>query len=165
MTTAASGSDPVLCNTRPAVPVDRRPAARTRITGAVKPGGATEQQIHPVHSVGRQTLSAWRTPDTGGPSTVAGAPKFFVEPLGVSKWDDTFHHDSRYDVAKTLELYDALYRSVPTRADLEAGTRVAQATANDSDDYLEALEASQGSSVLVDDAAYASGLAESLSPS
>ena len=37
--------------------------------------------------------------------------------------------------------------------------------ANDSDDYLEALEASQGSSVLVDDAAYASGLAESLSPS
>jgi|EP01049_Picozoa_sp_SAG25_P001772 hypothetical protein len=74
MTTAASGSDPVLCNTRPAVPVDRRPAARTRITGAVKPGGATEQQIHPVHSVGRQTLSAWRTPDTGGPSTVAGVP-------------------------------------------------------------------------------------------
>ena len=49
--------------------------------------------------------------------------------------------------------------------DLEAETRVAQATTNDSDDYLEALEASQGSSVLVDDAAYASGLAESLSPS
>jgi hypothetical protein len=97
--------------------------------------------------------------------SLPSAFKFFVEPLGVSKWDDTFHHDSRYDVAKTLELYDALYRSVPTRADLEAGTRVAQATANDSDDYLEALEASQGSSVLVDDAAYASGLAESLSPS
>ena len=92
--------------------------------------------------------------------SLPGAFKFFVEPLGVSKWADTFHHDSRYDVAKTLELYDALYRSVPTRADLEA-----QATADDSDDYLEALEASQGSSVLVDDAAYASGLAESLSPS
>ena len=89
-----------------------------------------------------------------------GAFELFVEPLGVSKWDDTFHHDSRYDVSKTLELYDALYRSVPTRADLEA-----QATADDSDDDLEALEASQGSSVLVDDAAYASGLAESLSPS
>eukprot|EP01049_Picozoa_sp_SAG25_P017043 SAG25_NODE_4208_length_864_cov_1.499346_1_plen_238_part_10 len=45
--------------------------------------------------------------------SLPGAFKFFVEPLGVSKWADTFHHDSRYDVAKTLELYDALYRSVP----------------------------------------------------
>eukprot|EP01047_Picozoa_sp_COSAG01_P055563 COSAG01_NODE_6200_length_3797_cov_318.655760_6_plen_115_part_01 len=88
--------------------------------------------------------------------SLPGAFELFVEPLGVSKWDDTFHHESRYDVAKTLELYDALYRSVPTRADLEAEARAAQATADDSDDYLEALEASQGSSVLVDDAAYAS---------
>jgi hypothetical protein len=104
----------------------------------------------------------WRSLDTDGYYAISlpGAFELFVEPLGVSKWDDTFHHDSRYDVSKTLELYDALYRSVPTRADLEA-----QATADDSDDYLEALEASQGSSVLVDDAAYASGLAESLSPS
>ena len=52
--------------------------------------------------------------------------KLFVEPLGISKWDDTFHHDSKYDVAKTLEVYDALYRSVPTRADLEAEARAAQ---------------------------------------
>ena len=76
----------------------------------------------------------------------------FVEPLGVSKWDDTLHHDSRYDVAKTLELYDALYRSVPTRADLEAKARAAQATADDSDDDSD------------DNLNHASDLAESLQP-
>eukprot|EP01047_Picozoa_sp_COSAG01_P021746 COSAG01_NODE_1271_length_10961_cov_555.935739_1_plen_96_part_00 len=52
-----------------------------------------------------------------------------------------------------------------TKRDGKSTAVEAQATADDSDDYLEALEASQGSSVLVDDAAYASGLAESLSPS
>jgi hypothetical protein len=41
--------------------------------------------------------------------TLQDAFQLFVEPLGISKWDDTFYHDSRYDVHKTLELYDALY--------------------------------------------------------
>jgi hypothetical protein len=78
----------------------------------------------------------WRIHNLQGYRAVSLPDAFqhFVEPLGVSKWDDTLHHDSRYDVAKTLELYDALYRSVPTRADLEAEARAAQATVDDSDD-------------------------------
>jgi hypothetical protein len=39
-------------------------------------------------------------------------------------------------------VYDALYSSVPTRADLEAEARAAQATADDSDDNLDLLETS-----------------------
>eukprot|EP01047_Picozoa_sp_COSAG01_P087926 COSAG01_NODE_20449_length_952_cov_1.936694_1_plen_223_part_00 len=86
----------------------------------------------------------WRIHNLQGYRAVSLPDAFqhFVEPLGVSKWDDTLHHDSRYDVAKTLELYDALYRSVPTRADLEAEARAAQATADDSDDNLHLLETS-----------------------
>eukprot|EP01047_Picozoa_sp_COSAG01_P053867 COSAG01_NODE_5819_length_4014_cov_5.567561_5_plen_128_part_01 len=46
----------MLCNTRPAVLDDRQLAARNCIMGAVKPDGVTEQQIHRVRSIGRQTL-------------------------------------------------------------------------------------------------------------
>ena len=93
-----------------------------------------------------------------------GAFELFVEPLGVSKWADTFHHDSRYDVSKTLELYDAMYRHISSQDD--PCDELFPAVASEEHGLLaEALEASQGSSVLVDDAAYASGLAESLSPS
>ena len=75
-----------------------------------------------------------------------------------------------------------MYRSVPTRADLEAEARAAQATADDSDDNLDLLETSLSEMSdmgfpdpligrppieeheLLADAAYASDLAESLQP-
>ena len=107
----------------------------------------------------------WRSLDTDGYYAISlpGAFELFVEPLGVSKWDDTFHHDSRYDVSKTLELYDAMYRHISSQDD--PCDELFPAVASEEHGLLaEALEASQGSSVLVDDAAYASGLAESLQP-
>ena len=95
--------------------------------------------------------------------SLPNAFQLFVEPWGISKWDDTFHHDSRYDVSKTLELYDAMYRHISSQDD--PCDELFPAVASEEHGLLaEALEASQGSSVLVDDAAYASGLAESLQP-